>query len=90
MILIHMSSLSFDRICYDVFQLKLLVPRYASENASVWVYPVTFGGGLVGGDRVHMTFTAKSRCCLVLTGQESTKVSVVALLFHGLYLFWLF
>ena len=61
--------------------MKLLVPLYASENASVWVYPVTFGGGLVGGDRVHMTFTAKPRCCLVITGQESTKVSVVALLF---------
>ncbi|WAR14977.1 URED-like protein [Mya arenaria] len=56
------------------YPLKLMIPSHASENNSIWVYPVTFGGGLVGGDGIEMTFHVKPHCCAVITGQESTKV----------------
>ena len=54
-----------------------MIPSKASENNSVWVYPITFGGGLVGGDGIQMEFRAKQNCCAVITGQESTKVSQI-------------
>lgn len=52
-----------------------MVPCHASKNNCVWVYPITFGGGLVGGDGIEMGFHVKKNCAVLVTGQESTKVS---------------
>lgn len=51
-----------------------MIPSHASSNNSKWIYPITFGGGLVGGDSTEMNIHIKKGCCAVLTGQESTKV----------------
>jgi urease accessory protein len=51
-----------------------MIPAYASNNNCIWVYPITFGGGLVGGDNIQMNFHVKKQCAALLTGQESTKV----------------
>lgn len=67
---------------FFLFQLKLMVPSKASDNNSIWVYPITFGGGLVGGDSVEMSFHVKKNCCAVITGQESTKVNISFSMFN--------
>lgn len=56
------------------YPLKLMVPSKASNSNCVWVYPITFGGGMVSGDRIEMDFHVKTSCALLVTGQESTKV----------------
>ena len=53
-----------------------MVPTHASSNNCKWIYPITFGGGLVGGDRIDMNIHVKRGCCALLTGQESTKVII--------------
>jgi len=44
-----------------------------SESAC-WVYTATLGGGLVGGDRVHMTIDVEANARALLCTQASTKV----------------
>ncbi|XP_053379481.1 uncharacterized protein LOC123527590 [Mercenaria mercenaria] len=58
----------------NTYPLKLMVPSHASNNNCSWIYPITFGGGLVGGDEIQMTFHVKKDCAGLVTGQESTKV----------------
>lgn len=41
---------------------------------AVWVYAVTYGGGLVAGDIVQMKVEVGGGCTTVLTTQSSTKV----------------
>lgn len=66
---------AFDLVLSTVSpQLKLMVPSKASSNNCVWVYPIMFGGGLVGGDGIEMNFHVKKNCAALITGQESTKV----------------
>ncbi|KAL4221319.1 hypothetical protein ACF0H5_019580 [Mactra antiquata] len=61
-------------VLQNAYPLKLMMPSHASRNNCVWIYPVTFGGGLVGGDGIKMNFVVKQNCSVLITGQESTKV----------------
>ncbi|KAE9408224.1 UreD-domain-containing protein [Gymnopus androsaceus JB14] len=55
------------------YPLKLLSPRL-SENGVAIVYALTYGGGLVGGDRIHLSVEIESDTKLLLLSQGSTKV----------------
>jgi urease accessory protein len=41
---------------------------------ALWCYSVTFGGGLVAGDRSGMSVTVADRCTAALATQGTTKV----------------
>ncbi|KAI4378222.1 hypothetical protein MLD38_015731 [Melastoma candidum] len=57
--------------------LKFIVPHKAgsSEDDAVWVYGLSYGGGIVSGDTISCKFEVGDGCTLVLTTQASTKVS---------------
>lgn len=46
--------------------------RQAEGGAAV-VYVVTYGGGIVGGDAIHLSCTLHRNAAAVLTTQSSTK-----------------
>jgi urease accessory protein len=48
--------------------------RRRGPLAPIWVYAVTYGGGLVAGDDIGLKFTVRRDAALVLTTQASTKV----------------
>jgi urease accessory protein len=52
--------------------LKLLCPRRDKGSASV--YLATYGGGLVGGDRIDLSMTIRAGAAAVVATQASTKV----------------
>ncbi|KAI8980703.1 UreD-domain-containing protein [Trametes punicea] len=55
------------------YPLKLLSPSLPSSNLSI-VYMLSYGGGLVGGDRMQMTAEVLDGARLALLSQGSTKV----------------
>ncbi|KAJ3973720.1 UreD urease accessory protein-domain-containing protein [Lentinula raphanica] len=55
------------------YPLKLLSPRL-SENDVAIIYVLTYGGGLVSGDCVHLVVNIESDVKLLLLSQGSTKV----------------
>ncbi|KAH9947913.1 UreD-domain-containing protein [Amylocystis lapponica] len=57
----------------STYPLKLLSPRIAQERVSV-VYVLTYGGGLVSGDRVALSVEVHDGAALVMLSQGSTKV----------------
>ncbi|XP_038995755.1 urease accessory protein D-like [Hibiscus syriacus] len=61
---------------FSNYPLKLIVPRKVgpSETDAVWVYTLTYGGGIVSGDSILVEFTIGDGCTAVLTTQSSTKV----------------
>jgi len=52
--------------------LKLLNPQLPGPAA--WIYAATYGGGLVGGDRIDLDIDVGGGSRVVLTTQASTKV----------------
>ncbi|XP_021377032.1 urease accessory protein D-like [Mizuhopecten yessoensis] len=56
------------------YPMKILVPEHIGNGTCRWIFPVTFGGGLVGGDKVSMEIDIQDGCCGLLTSQEATKV----------------
>lgn len=52
--------------------LKLLTPLACDRAA--WIYTSTYGGGLVGGDRIQLDLIAGPATRCVLSTQSSTKV----------------
>ncbi|KAH9937167.1 UreD-domain-containing protein [Fomitopsis serialis] len=68
----HGSEATFSELSY-VYPLKLLSPRLSPRDASA-VYVVTYGGGLVGGDRVQLSVIVDEGAALVMLTQGSTKV----------------
>ncbi|KDO36603.1 hypothetical protein CISIN_1g034360mg [Citrus sinensis] len=46
----------------------------SSETDAVWVYTLTYGGGIVSGDSISCEITVADACTAVLTTQASTKV----------------
>ncbi|KAI4363726.1 hypothetical protein MLD38_019906 [Melastoma candidum] len=62
--------------CFSRYPLKFIVPRKvgSSEVDAVWVYGLTYGGGIVSGDTISCKFEVGDGCTLVLTTQASTKV----------------
>uniref|UniRef100_A0A5K1JRJ9 Urease accessory protein n=1 Tax=Ganoderma boninense TaxID=34458 RepID=A0A5K1JRJ9_9APHY len=55
------------------YPLKLLAPRLPSQNVSI-VYMLSYGGGLVGGDRIRLDVEVHDAACLAILSQGSTKV----------------
>ncbi|KAI0094966.1 UreD-domain-containing protein [Irpex rosettiformis] len=55
------------------YPLKLLSPRLPPHNVAV-VYTLSYGGGLVAGDRVGLAVDVQDSAALVLLTQGSTKV----------------
>lgn len=53
---------------YAAYPLKLLSPRITEERVAV-VYFLTYGGGLVGGDRVGLTVDVRDGAILVMLSQ---------------------
>ncbi|KAG8842810.1 hypothetical protein FRB91_003909 [Serendipita sp. 411] len=71
---VHFSELSYT------YPLKLLSPRQttaardeAAQRVAI-LYNLTYGGGLIGGDRVELSLNIKPDAKLVLLTQGSTKV----------------
>lgn len=60
-----LSKLSYS------YPLKLLSPRLSHPNVAV-VYVLTYGGGLVGGDRIDLEVGVNDRTSLVLLTQVSS------------------
>lgn len=50
------------------------VIRSNGRSATCWVYAATLGGGLVGGDNIHMRAEVTAGARALLTTQASTKV----------------
>lgn len=55
------------------YPLRILVPEHACGSPCRWIYPLTFGGGLVGGDVINLNITLGKHCAALVTSQESTK-----------------
>jgi len=62
-----LSELSYS------YPLKLLSPR-TSEHRVALVYVLSYGGGLVGGDRIKLSAIVQDGAILVVLSQGSTKV----------------
>lgn len=63
----HGTEAAFSELSY-VYPLKLLSPRLSPENASA-VYVVSYGGGLVGGDRIQLSVVVDEGAALVILTQ---------------------
>ncbi|KAM1212971.1 hypothetical protein ACFX2J_004450 [Malus domestica] len=62
--------------CFSKYPLKFIIPRKVgpSKTDAVWVYNLTYGGGIVSGDSISCEFNIGDGCTTVLTTQASTKV----------------
>jgi urease accessory protein len=56
------------------YPLKLISPSPSARQKSVLVFLLTYGGGLVGGDHVHLVIVVKSHAKLSLVTQGHTKI----------------
>ncbi|KAE9373790.1 urease accessory protein-like protein UreD [Stipitochalara longipes BDJ] len=56
------------------YPLKLISPSPAAGQKSVLVFLLTYGGGLVGGDQVHLTINIKPDAKLSIVTQGHTKI----------------
>ncbi|KAI8795172.1 urease accessory protein D [Biomphalaria glabrata] len=50
------------------------VPEYANSGHCKWIYSMSYGGGLVGGDTISATVKVGPGCAALVSTQESTKV----------------
>lgn len=57
---------------YATSPLRWLTPR--NHGTAAWVYAATYGGGLVGGDRLRVDVAVGPDATAVLSTQASTKV----------------
>ncbi|KAJ8548970.1 hypothetical protein K7X08_032333 [Anisodus acutangulus] len=62
--------------CFSKYPLKFIIPTKvgSSETDVVWIYTITYGGGIVSGDSIACDITVGDGCTTVLTTQASTKV----------------
>lgn len=62
--------------CFSKYPLKFIIPNKvgSSETDAVWVYALTYGGGIVSGDSIACEISVADSCTAVLTTQASTKV----------------
>lgn len=61
-----------------------------SQVDAVWIYTLTYGGGIVSGDCISFDLTIEDHCTAVLTTQASTKVKHTSLHMHTICLFLCF
>ncbi|KAL5568722.1 hypothetical protein UlMin_025297 [Ulmus minor] len=64
------------RRCYSKYPLKFIIPRKVGNSKidAVWIYALTYGGGIVSGDSISCKLSIGDGCTAVLTTQASTKV----------------
>ncbi|KAJ8127850.1 hypothetical protein O1611_g5787 [Lasiodiplodia mahajangana] len=67
----HTSALK--HISYQ-YPLKLISPSPKADQASVLVFLLSYGGGLVGGDQVNLSIEVQSGAKLSIVTQGHTKV----------------
>lgn len=62
--------------CYSKYPLKFIIPNKVgtSRTDAVWIYTITYGGGIVSGDSIKCDISVGDGCTTVLTTQASTKV----------------
>ncbi|XP_057510288.1 urease accessory protein D isoform X2 [Actinidia eriantha] len=62
--------------CFSKYPLKFIIPTKvgSSQTDAVWIYSLTYGGGIVSGDSISCDLTIGDGCTTVLTTQASTKV----------------
>ncbi|PHU25772.1 Urease accessory protein D, partial [Capsicum chinense] len=62
--------------CFSKYPLKFIIPRKvgSSKTDAVWIYTITYGGGIVSGDSITCDMTIGDGCTAVLATQASTKV----------------
>ncbi|PKI71239.1 hypothetical protein CRG98_008414 [Punica granatum] len=62
--------------CFSKYPLKFIIPKKAgpSKTDSVWIYSLTYGGGIVSGDVISSGLYVGDGSTTVLTTQASTKV----------------
>lgn len=63
-----LSKLAFQ------YPLKLISPSPSADQKSLLVFLLTYGGGLVGGDQVHLVIDVKTRSKLSIVTQGHTKI----------------
>ncbi|TFK30776.1 UreD-domain-containing protein [Coprinopsis marcescibilis] len=68
----HASKSVFTELA-STYPLKLLSPKVTLEGVAV-AYILSYGGGLVGGDKVSLSVEVQDKAKLVLLSQGSTKV----------------
>lgn len=56
------------------YPLKLISPSPAAGQKSVLVFLLTYGGGLVGGDQIHLDINVKANAKLSIVTQGHTKI----------------
>jgi urease accessory protein len=63
-----LSTISFQ------YPLKLISPSPSANQRSVLVFLLSYGGGLVGGDKIHLTIDVKPEARLSIVTQGHTKI----------------
>ncbi|KAH8120217.1 UreD-domain-containing protein [Phellopilus nigrolimitatus] len=69
---LHGCQAIFSKLSYK-YPLKLLSPRVHESSVAI-AYVLTYGGGLVSGDRIHLRVDVGAGAALLLLTQGSTKV----------------
>ncbi|KAI1337471.1 UreD urease accessory protein-domain-containing protein [Xylariaceae sp. FL0016] len=67
----HVSAL--ESITYQ-YPLKLISPSHTAEQGGVLVFLLSYGGGLVGGDRVNLSVDIQPKAKLSIVTQGHTKI----------------
>ncbi|XP_041025976.1 urease accessory protein D isoform X3 [Juglans microcarpa x Juglans regia] len=64
--------------CFSKYPLKFIIPNKVgpSKTDAVWIYSLTYGGGIVSGDSISCELTIGDGCTTVLTTQASTKARI--------------
>ncbi|KAH8805692.1 UreD urease accessory protein [Xylogone sp. PMI_703] len=73
---VHLLPHGISALSLMAFQypLKLISPSPSVFQKSVLVFLLTYGGGLVGGDQVHLTIDVKGKSKLSIVTQGHTKI----------------
>ena len=68
------GSRTVVRRAFATSPLKLLNPRATDDIDVAWVYTATLGGGLLGGDAIHLNIDVATGARALLATQASTKI----------------
>ena len=75
---LHGRQAIFSELSYR-YPLKLLSPRVQCPSVAI-AYVLTYGGGLVSGDRINLHVSVDSNAALVLLTQVNTSGCTIILI----------